>query len=64
MVNNVSFVVHTTKTVLYGKTDKKSVVSTTAHFLVVILQIIAMAYPMTNEYNNIWNNAIQTMPAS
>ena len=64
MVNKVSFVVHTTKTVLYGKTDKKSVVSTTAHFLVVILQIIAMAYPMTNEYNNIWNNAIQTMPAS
>lgn len=40
MVNKVSFVVHTTKTVLYGKSARNSVVTTTGHFLTVIRQSI------------------------
>ena len=43
MVNKVSFVVHTTKTVLYGKSARNSVVTITGHFLAVIRQIMDVA---------------------
>ena len=43
MVNKVSFVVHTTKTVLYGKRARNRVVTTTGHFLAVIRQIMDVA---------------------